>query len=104
MAKFVESYTYEGMEGKPWSEVMARVKDFKAALMEAGAQEVTIMEGSLGADQGSITMMITFDSHAAWGAWADTMVNNPAWESKMEAWQKDPRVTYKRSASYSVVG
>ena len=103
MAKFIESYTYEGMEGKSWSLVKERVQAFKSALIEAGAKDIVILEGGLGDDMGTISMQATFESAAAWGAWVDSMVNNKAWEEKMDAWQKDPRVMPKRAASYLVI-
>ena len=103
MAKFIESYTYEGMEGKSWASVKERVQEFKKAVLEAGAKDVLLLEGALGDDNGSITMQVTFESAAAWGAWADTMATNKAWDAKLEAWQKDPRVMPKRAASYIVI-
>lgn len=103
MAKFVESYTYEGMQGKSWASVKERVQAFKTALIEAGAKNVILLEGGLGDDFGTITVQATFESGAEWGAWSDTMTNNKAWEAKMEEWQKDPRVMPKRAASYVII-
>lgn len=103
MAKFVESYTYEGLQGKSWSSVKERVQAFKAALNEAGAKNIVILEGGLGDDMGTITMQATFESAAEWGAWVDTMANNKVWDAKMDEWQKDPRVMPKRAASYLVI-
>jgi len=103
MAKFIESYTYEGIEGKPWAEVLARVQEFKAAMHEGGAKNITVLEGSLGSDQGTVTVMATFESHEAWGAWADAMYENKVFDAKMEEWQKNPRVMFKRGASYRII-
>ena len=103
MAKFIESYTYEGLEGKSWASVKARVLEFRAALSDSGASEIVLLEGGLGEDNGTITMQMHFASAEAWGKFVDGMTNNAAWEAKMEAWQKDPRVNYKRAASYTVI-
>ena len=103
MAKFIESWVYEGIEGKPWAEVKARVLEFKAALLEKGAPEVNVREGSFGAGMGTFTLEAVFPSAAAWGAFADSFDDDAAWEAKMSAWQANPKLMGKSGSIFTEV-
>ncbi len=100
MAKFIESWVYEGLEGKPWADVKARVLEFKKALLEKGAPEVNVREGSFGPNMGTFTMEAVFPSAAAWGAFADSFDDDKVWEAKFAAWQANPKLMGKSASIF----
>jgi hypothetical protein len=103
MAKFYETYTYEGLEGKSWEEVKERVLEFKKALLEKGAPEVAVLEGGHGSNAGQYVMVLVFPSAAAWGAFNDSFEGDTAWEAKMAGWQSNPKLQGKSSSTYTEV-
>ena len=100
MAKFIESWTYEGLEGKKWEEVKARVLEFKAAMLAKGAPEVNVREGYIGANLGTFVVDAIFPSAAAWGAFADSFDDDKAFEAKQAAWQANPKLIGKSASIF----
>ena len=98
MAKFIESWSYEGLEGKSHAEVKARVLEFKEAFLAKGAPEVTVRENLMSDGDQSFSLDVVFPNAAAWGAFQDSFDGDTAFDAKIAAWQANPKLMGKISS------
>ena len=87
MAKVIEVWNIEPVEGRTLTQQKTRLKEWKKYFLTQGAASVVIYEGGYG-DSGTYVVHVHHKSAADFGKYMDKRLSNPREQIQMEKWQK----------------
>ena len=87
MAKVIEVWSIEPVEGKTLTQQKTRLKEWKKYFLAQGAASVVVYEGGYG-DASTYVVHVHHKSAADYGKFMDKRMNNPRELAQMEKWMK----------------